>query len=171
MSTTTEEVLLSIGSNMNDPIGNCRRSLKLLEESAPLNIVNVSSLYLTEPISPIEQGWFFNYAVQLQTAEEPMELLRLCQQIEGLLGRTREVHWGPRTIDIDIVYFGKRISETKELIIPHPERLKRKFVLVPLNEMVPHFLDPVEDKSIFKLLRELLPSTTDAIAPYASKWY
>lgn len=165
----TETVFLSIGSNRGKPLDNCRKSIDFLQEFDGIVLVSLSSLYLTEPVSEIVQSWFVNAVVGINFAGGPEELLDLCQNIELRLGRTRHQRNEARVIDIDLVFFGQHIINSKELIIPHPRWRERKFVLVPLDEIAPDFIDPVSRLSV----RRALQMTDDkhAVVPYEKQWY
>jgi len=161
-------VLVSAGSNKGQPLLNCTRAVQRLRFNPDISVRAVSSLYLTEPVSDIDQSWFYNFAVKLETVSSPHELLAYCQTIEQELGRERHLPDSPRTIDLDIAYFGKQIIRDKDLTVPHPRLIDRKFVLVPLAEIAPEFIDPLHNKSILKLLRQ----TRDrhAVLLYGKNW-
>lgn len=147
-------IYLSLGSN----IGNRRKNLeKAIAELGNNNIkkIKISSFYETEPIGPKQRN-FYNIAGKFQTNLTPQELLKTVKEIEEYLGRTKNYHWGPRVIDIDILFYGKQILKTKNLIIPHKEIINRAFVLVPMNEIAPKFVHPRENKRITTLLRLLV---------------
>jgi 2-amino-4-hydroxy-6-hydroxymethyldihydropteridine diphosphokinase len=144
---------LGIGSNLGDKKANCRKAIALLAKSG--RVVSVSSLYCTEPIGNMNQDDFVNAVVELETNLSPELLLGQCRAIEEALGRVRTVHWGPRTIDVDILLFGTAMIETPELTIPHPLLHNRRFVLVPLCEIAPHVMHPKLQRTASDLLLEL----------------
>lgn len=113
-----------------------------------------SKVYETEAWGGVAKGPFLNQVVEIKTAYSPSELLSFIQQIETNLGRKRDEHWGDRTMDIDIIYFGDRVIDTPELQVPHPFIAERKFVLVPLAEVLPEFIHPVLGKSSQQMLEE-----------------
>ena len=115
-------------------------------------IVAVSSFYETAPWGVEEQPPFLNLAVEVVTGLEPRELLKLLKQIEGELGRIEAGRWGPRLIDLDIIYYGGRVIKEDGLTIPHPRLHERGFVLAPLSEIAPDFVDPVSKKTAAQLL-------------------
>lgn len=135
---------LSLGSNMGDRVGMLRQAVRLLKEHPAIEVMNISSLYETAPIGFTEQDVFLNMVVQLQTSLTAYELLEICQDIEQTLDRKREIRWGPRTIDLDILLYNQDEFETKNLVIPHPRMHERAFVLVPLLELDPEqdFIEP-----------------------------
>jgi len=127
---------LSLGSNVGDTRANLARALERLDRSGARVLLR-SSDYLTEPWGPVEQDPFVNACALVETDLAPGDLLRLCQAVEEELGRTREVRWGPRTIDIDILIYDAVALHSPTLTIPHPRALERAFVLVPLAEIAP----------------------------------
>jgi 2-amino-4-hydroxy-6-hydroxymethyldihydropteridine diphosphokinase len=119
------------------------------------SIAAASSLYETEPVEYIEQPWFLNYVVLLETTLSPQELMSAILNIEEQMGRRRLVKKGPRSIDIDILLFGAVVLKSDALTIPHPEMHRRRFVLEPLAEIAPELVHPVLHKSIRELLAAL----------------
>lgn len=115
----------------------------------------LSSFIVTEPYGPVEQDDFLNACVEIETLYSPEELLDKVHVIENEAGRTRDVHWGPRTLDIDIVLYEDMIINTKDLIVPHIEMHKRLFVLEPLAQIAPGLVHPVYRKTIADLKNEL----------------
>lgn len=140
---------------MGDKLKNIRDMLLALESTEGVKILQISSLYCTSPVGPQDQDWFVNGAVSVKTDLEPDELLDRILKIEKGLGRTRDRPWGPRTIDIDILFYEDRAFESERLKIPHPELHKRAFVLVPLSEIAGELIHPILNKSISELLRAL----------------
>jgi 2-amino-4-hydroxy-6-hydroxymethyldihydropteridine diphosphokinase len=129
--------LLGIGGNVGDVRSNMRAALKLLGENENVRIMLVSSIYRTPPWGKKDQPAFLNICVEISTCLKPEKLLDLCHVVERVLKRERVVKWGPRTIDIDILFLGEVSCELTNLIIPHPRILARAFVLVPLAEIAP----------------------------------
>lgn len=132
---------LSLGSNLGDRGLYLRSAQELLEDSG-VRIIMASGIYLTEPWGGIEQPEFWNMVLQVSTTLGPMALLQVCQTIEQELGRERQVHWGPRTVDIDILLCDNIISNLTELRLPHPYLEERAFVLAPLREIAPTLILP-----------------------------
>lgn len=147
-----EKVVLLIGGNRGDRNALLKSAVEAVSELGKLTLK--SKVYETEAWGGVAKGPFLNQLVEIQTAYSPSELLAFLQRIESDLGRKREEHWGDRTMDIDIIYFGKRIVDTEELRIPHPFLAERRFVLVPLAEILPGFAHPVLGKSSLELLDE-----------------
>jgi 2-amino-4-hydroxy-6-hydroxymethyldihydropteridine diphosphokinase len=121
---------------MGDRLGYLRQALEELSANG-INILRVSSIYETEPVGYRHQAWFLNLVVEAETALFPMQLLNRIHQIERRLKRNKTIVNGPRTIDIDIVFYGNAVIQTRALQIPHPRYRKRAFVLAPLSELKP----------------------------------
>ncbi len=126
---------LSVGSNMGDRGANLRFALKSLAERDGIQPLRGSAIYETSPWGPVAQENFLNACIELETSLSPDELLSVCQDIEHAAARSREIHWGPRTLDIDILLYDDITIETPRLTIPHPRMKERMFVLVPLMEL------------------------------------
>lgn len=124
-------------------------------QSRELRVLRVSSVYETEPQGRRNQRWFLNLVVEAETDLFPRQLLGRIARIEQQLGRRRMLANGPRTIDIDILFYGSFVIDTPELKIPHPRFAERRFVLAPMVELAPDLRDPVSRRT----MRELLPST------------
>ena len=142
-------VYLSLGSNLGDKANYLKEAYKLLGENPQIRVTGKSSLYETEPVGYTEQDFFLNGVIEIETSLEPNALLSITRNIENQLGRKRTIHWGPRTIDIDILTFNEEVINEPELIIPHREMHRRRFVLIPLAELnpalkIPH-LGPVRE--------------------------
>jgi 2-amino-4-hydroxy-6-hydroxymethyldihydropteridine diphosphokinase len=129
-------VYLSLGSNLGDREANLRAGIAALA-GAGAQVKRVSSIYETEPIDYLDQGWFLNCVLKAETELEPLELLRKLREIESRMGSKKIIAKGPRILDMDILLYGQEAIATEELQVPHPRMLQRKFVLVPLAEIAP----------------------------------
>jgi 2-amino-4-hydroxy-6-hydroxymethyldihydropteridine diphosphokinase len=127
---------------MGDRLQFLRRAVKQLGESIGVQVRNVSSVYETEPIGPDTQAWFLNAVAAVDTRLSPSTLLAHTQAIERALGRETTYHWGPRTIDLDILLYGDIQVRTATLTIPHAELCHRAFVMIPLLELDPNLALP-----------------------------
>lgn len=123
---------LSIGSNVGNRANQLARAVDLLGRRPEITVDRVSPLYETEPVGGVVQDDFYNLAVRLVTRLSPIELLDWLHVIEQTGGRQRLIHWGPRTIDLDLLLYGHRHQQTASLTLPHPEMFNRRFVLTPL---------------------------------------
>lgn len=128
-------VYIALGSNLGDKLGYLKDARQALSEQPQITVLASSKLYETDPYGDVEQDDFLNAAIKIETKLDPQELLDVLHQIEAELGRERLIHWGPRTIDLDILLFDDAVIQTKTLTIPHPELTKRSFVLIPLKDI------------------------------------
>ena len=131
------EVYLSIGTNIGEREKNLQQAVQALMDQSVVQVKRISSIYETEAVGYTEQADFLNIAVVVETTLIAQEMLEVCQSIENKLGRVREMRWGPRIIDLDILLYNQENIETESLIIPHPRMYERAFVLVPLQEIAP----------------------------------
>ena len=144
---------LLLGSNLGNRKNILRKGLKsIIDRIGPA--FKSSSVYQTAPWGKTDQGAFLNQVVELATTLTPAQLLKIIQSIEEEAGRTRSEQWGPRTLDIDILFYGNQIIRESDLIIPHPGIESRKFTLVPMNEIAPNLKHPVSGKTVKELLEE-----------------
>jgi len=155
------KIYLGLGSNIEDRIGNLRQALSLLSQKMKVN--QVSPVYDTAPVGNTEQPRFLNLVCETTTSLTPMELLTLLKGIETSMGRKSGLINSPRLIDIDILFYNDRIINTTKLTIPHSRLTERAFVLVPLADIAPNLLHPVNGKSIKQLLGVLQTSSNDVV--------
>ncbi|MBE5968520.1 MAG: 2-amino-4-hydroxy-6-hydroxymethyldihydropteridine diphosphokinase [Lachnospiraceae bacterium] len=146
---------LGIGSNLGDKETNLNEAVRLLNEDADCIVKQVSSYQVTEPVGGVEQDDFLNGAVCVKTLKSADALLQLIGNIEKALKRERIIHWGPRTIDLDILFYDDEVIQTKNLTIPHPEVANRRFVLDPMCEIAPWLRHPVLGETMLQLRDKL----------------
>ncbi len=148
------EAIIALGSNLGDREGNLRRAISRI--SGTMKLVDVSSVYETEPMYREDQGWFLNCVIVVETDLEPGPLLEQLNEIEKKLGRERQAEKNaPRPIDLDILFYGEQVIAGPSLEVPHPKLAERAFVLLPLNEIRPRLVHPVLKKSVAELLEGL----------------
>lgn len=156
MSGSLVTAYIGLGSNLGDREKHLNRAVEMLENTSGVKVTKVSVYFNTAPVGYTKQPDFLNAVAELETSLTAYELLGICGSIEKALKRERIVHWGPRTIDLDILLFGNLVLNDVSLTIPHPRMLEREFVLKPLNEIAPERIHPVFGKSIWELYHEFL---------------
>ena len=125
--------IVALGSNLGDRVGFLRFGIEQLG-----SVVRQSRVYETEPVGgPEQQGAYFNMVAVVETPLDPFAFIRRCQRIEAMAGRQRVIHWGPRTLDIDLLFYDDANISTEELLVPHPRIAQRRFVLHPLSDVAP----------------------------------
>lgn len=149
-----ERVLVALGGNVGDRWGRMIRAVRAVAELPDTRVVRVSPVYETSPVGPAQKD-FLNAAMEVRTALAPSDLLRRLKKIERALGRRRRHSWGPREIDLDIIFYGDSAGRGEGIDWPHPRFRERKFVLRPLCDVAPEFRDPVTGRTVRVLLRRL----------------
>lgn len=147
----SHQIVLMIGGNRGDRLQLINDAKMLLSEAG--KITTASSIFETAPWGAASEGSYLNQALVIETETPPEDFILLSQSIETMLGRIRTRSWGNRTMDIDLLYDGDRVYREKDLIIPHPRIAERRFVLVPLVEILPDFIHPVLNLSNRELLK------------------
>ncbi|MDR7002265.1 2-amino-4-hydroxy-6-hydroxymethyldihydropteridine diphosphokinase [Neobacillus niacini] len=147
--------LISLGSNMGNRYDYLSNAIKQLINNPKIKLVNCSSVYETDPVGYEDQDLFLNMVMEIKTNYSAHELLEICLKTEQQLGRKREIKWGPRTIDLDILMYNQENIETENLIVPHPRMHERAFVIVPLLEIHPDMIIPGMEKPLQTSLDEL----------------
>ncbi len=145
-------VFLGLGANMGDRLGFLQRAVGELRRTKGVAITGISSVYETDPVGFKNQRDFLNLALEADVLLEADELLQTVKEIEKRVGRTQFERWGPREVDIDILFYDDKVIETESLRIPHPELARRRFVLVPLQELDAQFVHPVHRATVRDLL-------------------
>ena len=146
---------VALGSNIGDTKGYLDGAVKALQADPCIRLKKVSSYLVTAPYGGVEQDDFLNGAVELETLYTPEELLDKLHTIEQAAKRERLIHWGPRTLDLDILFYDDLVQDDPGLTLPHPDMQNRDFVLKPMAELAPHFVHPVLGKTMEQLLKEL----------------
>jgi len=146
---------VGVGSNLDDPAARCREALYYLSQASGIKVLRQSSFYRTEPVGFEKQDWFINAVAEIRTVLPPHKLLKAMQKIEDKMGRVRGPRWGPRVIDMDILLYGQEVIEDDDLVIPHPEIHKRRFILEPLCEIASYAIHPVFGVSVRGLMERL----------------
>ncbi|OGC05206.1 2-amino-4-hydroxy-6-hydroxymethyldihydropteridine diphosphokinase [candidate division WOR-1 bacterium RIFOXYA12_FULL_43_27] len=149
-----QRVFLALGSNVGDREEYIEQAVFLISKIKGVEVLKRSTNHETEPEGDTDQPSFINAALEIKTELPPQKLLNEFTTIENALGRERETEWGPRTIDIDLLFYGKMIVSEDNLQIPHPLIHERTFVLEPMKEIAPEFTHPVLEKTIEELFEE-----------------
>ncbi len=156
---------VGLGANLGDPRRQLQEALAKLAGAEEVEVLKVSTFYLTPPLGPPGQPWYVNAVAQVRTRLEPEELLRVLHRVEQDLGRVRGERWGPRVIDLDLLLYDGLVMAGPELVLPHPEMHRRAFVLVPLAEIAADAWHPVLEKTAGELLAELDATAREAVQP------
>lgn len=150
------EAFVAFGSNLGDKEKFIDEAIEALSNLPQINIVAISDKIVTEPYGNVEQDVFLNGVMKIETLLPADELLQILQKVEEHASRERKIHWGPRTLDLDIIFYDDDIISEDDLIVPHPDMKNRDFVLKPLMQIAPYKLHPVYRKTISDMYTELM---------------
>jgi len=160
----THRVYVSVGSNMGDRLDNCRNGIDSIDRQTGAAVLRCSRFYRTEPVDFKEQDWFVNAALEIETVHDPSCFLKILQSIQWNAGRMRDkVRFGPRILDLDIIFYDNLVALTSDLIIPHPRMHERRFVLKPICDINPEIVHPVIQKSVKEILNEVSKEGQDLV--------
>jgi 2-amino-4-hydroxy-6-hydroxymethyldihydropteridine diphosphokinase len=163
--------LIALGSNLGDRLDNLRAGVGGLEAADGIDVVAVSGLYETAPVGgPDDQGPYLNAALAADTTLEAADVLALLHRIEADRERERVVHWGPRTLDLDLLVHGDLVGDGHELHVPHPRMHERRFVMVPVCDVAPDLVHPRLGRTMRELLAGL-PVQAGDLTRVADEWH
>ena len=147
---------VGVGSNLGQKLDNCLRGIAALTSCEHSRLLNQSRQYRTEPVDYLDQDWFVNCAVQIETCLDPFELLSVLQDIQKKAGRVQDaIRFGPRVLDMDVIFFDETVINHPELTLPHPRMHLRRFVLKPLCDLDPGLRHPILRQTVQQLLDNL----------------
>lgn len=152
---------IAVGSNLGNRKTHILSGIQALKVHPLIKLKKVSKMIVTEPYGGVEQEDFLNGALEIETLLEPEELLEVLHQVEDVEGRKRTLRWGPRTLDLDILFYDRICYESENLVIPHVDLENRVFVLKPMSEIAPYFRHPINHKTMMGLLKELEQKTEE----------
>lgn len=147
-------IYIAIGSNLGDKLSNCRKGIELLETFGA-KLLACSHFYKTEPVDYADQDWFINAVIKADTDLAPLPLLKALKSVEKKAGRVETVRFGPRVLDMDIIFYDDLIMDESGLTIPHPRMHKRRFVLTPICDIEPNLVHPMLKQTMADLLKQL----------------
>jgi 2-amino-4-hydroxy-6-hydroxymethyldihydropteridine diphosphokinase len=150
MTDSRSLAAIALGSNLGDSLATVQAAVQVLASTANITVLSQSNWYQTVAIGP-NQPDYVNGCVLVQTGRSPQELLTFLLEIEQQFGRERLERWGPRTLDLDLLLYGSAILKTPDLTLPHPRMAERAFVLVPLAELLPHWVEPLSGFTLLQL--------------------
>ena len=150
------QIFLALGSNLGNRKTFLTTAVQCLQNHKDISVLQESTVIETAPVGEVDQGAFLNQVIEIKTNLNPLELLAVILAIEKSQGRIRTEKWGPRTLDIDILFFGDTVIQDETLQIPHPELHRRVFVLQPLQEIAPEYIHPILDLPVHAMLDSLV---------------
>lgn len=146
------QAYLGLGSNIGDRESQLQQGIEIIDAFEGIEVTQISPIYETDPVGYENQPQFLNLCIEIETNLDPEVLLSCCLETEQRLHRVREVRWGPRTLDVDILLYGDEIIELDNLSIPHPRMTERSFVLIPLNDIASSKLEPQSKQKIEEIV-------------------
>lgn len=146
---------IGIGSNLEEPGSRCQEAIDNIKAADWCQFLRRASFYRTEPVGFLNQAWFINTVVELRTTRSARQVMQEIQAIEKRMGRQKLLKWGPRIIDLDVLFYGQEIINDDDFVVPHPELYKRRFVMEPLYEIAPYVIHPVFGISVAGLMQRL----------------
>lgn len=146
---------IALGSNLGNKKDYLDNAIKAINDDEFCRVTAVSDFIVTEPVGNVVQDDFLNGCIKIETVYTPHTLLKVLNKIEKNAGRVREIHWGPRTLDLDIIFYNDLVLNTENLTIPHVEMANRGFVLIPLAQLAPNYVHPVLNRTVRQLLESL----------------
>ena len=154
--TARQTVIISVGSNLGDKIGYCRFGIDRVAAHRDIQLTGTSPFYRTAPVDYEAQDWFVNAAIRIETTLAPRKLLSVTNAVQTAAGqREKEIRFGPRILDLDLIFYGDLVMKTGDLQLPHPRMHKRRFVLQPICDIDPQFVHPVLGCRVDALLKNL----------------
>jgi 2-amino-4-hydroxy-6-hydroxymethyldihydropteridine diphosphokinase len=158
------KAFISIGSNLGDPLRNCCQGIEKLCQDSDVLLVAHSPFYRTEPVDYVHQDWFVNAALLVDTTLSPFELLDKTKDIQLRMGRKNDtIRFGPRVLDLDLIFYEDRVIRAPHLVVPHPRMHKRRFVLHPICDIDPLVVHPVLGQTVREILEQLPPDSQDMV--------
>ncbi|NEU04932.1 2-amino-4-hydroxy-6-hydroxymethyldihydropteridine diphosphokinase [Clostridium senegalense] len=155
MERSWHEAIIAVGANIGDKKKNIMDAFEIIDNSKHTKIVEIANFYETEPFGYEDQDMFLNTAIKIKTMLRPKRLMEYLLEVEKDLKRERIIRWGPRTLDLDIIFYEDLISYEKDIILPHPRMEERLFVLDPLCDIVPYKVHPILNKRVIDIKKEL----------------
>lgn len=152
-------VYVGMGSNMGNKEKNLKDAIKLIDDSNESRVIKTSKFYVTAPVGYVDQDDFLNCAIEVETILSPQEFMNVLLKFEKDLKRERLIHWGPRTIDLDILLYDDIVTSHESYVIPHPRMTERLFVLEPLCDIAPYVIHPLLNKRIADIKAEITKAT------------
>lgn len=169
--SVSRTALVALGSNLGDRLETCRAAVDALDATDGIAVAAVSPIFETAPVGgPAGQDAYYNAAVALRTTREPLGLLGLLQAIEAQHKRAREVHWGPRTLDLDLLFLEDAVWDDARLTLPHPRLHERRFVLAPLARIAPDQRHPVIGQTVAEMLAALPSDDAGDVVAVLEDW-